>query len=75
MSTLYIRDVPTPVAETLKRRAAADGVSLSAYVASELTKLASRPTNEEIAQRLRTLDRSHGPTTREILDARDAARR
>ena len=36
MTTLYIRDVPDDVAETLKQRAAARGQSLSAYVAAEL---------------------------------------
>ena len=75
MATLYIRDVSDPVAETLKRRAATQGVSLSAYVALELSKLASRPTNEEIVERLRTDDRTDGPTRSDILEAvRDVRR-
>lgn len=75
MTTLYIRDVAEPVAETLKQRAAAKGLSLSAYVSSELSKLASRPTNEEIVARLGAYDRTGWPTTDEILEAVQASRR
>ena len=45
MTTLYVRDVPTDVAQTLKDRAAAEGKSLSAYVVAELSRIASRPTS------------------------------
>lgn len=75
MTTLYIREVPEAVAETLKERAAAHGQSLSAYVGAELAKIAARPTNEEIAGRLRAKDRSNGPTTDEIVAAVQAGRR
>lgn len=75
MATLYIRDVSDPVAETLKLRAATQGLSLSAYVARELSKLASRPTNEEIVARLRADDRSEGPTRADILEAVGDSRR
>jgi len=75
MATLYIREVPESVAETLKERAAAQGKSLSAYVGAELTRIAERPTNEEIAARLRARDRSTGPTTEEIVAAVEAGRR
>lgn len=75
MTTLYIREVPPAVAATLKERAAARGQSLSAYVAGELTRLASRPTNDELAARLRSKNRSDGPTTDEILAALEAGRR
>ncbi len=75
MATLYIRDVPDAGASTLKARAAAEGKSLSAYVAAELTKLASRPTNDEIIARLRARDRSQGPTSEQIVAAVDSGRR
>lgn len=75
MTTLYIRDVPQDVAETLKERAAKAGKSLSAYVAGELTRLASRPTNAEIVARLRESDRSTGPTTNAIVAAVQEGRR
>lgn len=75
MTTLYIRDVPDQVAEALKERAAAEGKSLSAYVGGELTKLATRPTNAQIVARLRSRDRSTGPTTDDIVEAVRAGRR
>ena len=72
---MYIRDVSDDVAATLKERAAAEGMSLSAYVAAELAKIASRPTNEQIVARLRARDRSGGPTPDDIVDAVQAGRR
>lgn len=75
MTTLYVRDVPVEVAETLKERAAAEGKSLSAYVNAELAKLAARPTNAEIVARLKARDRSSGPSTQEILDTVQRERR
>ena len=75
MTTLYIRDVADSVAETLKERAAAAGMSLSAYVARELANIAARPTNAEIIQRLKARDRSTGPPTADIVEAvRDSRR-
>ncbi len=75
MTTLYIRDVSDEVADTLKDRAAAEGKSLSAYVAGELSKMAARPTNVEIVAKLRSRDRSSGPTTDEIVAEVRAGRR
>jgi plasmid stability protein len=72
MTTLYIRDVADEVAETLKQRAAAAGMSLSAYVARELATIAARPTN---VQRLKTRDRSAGPSTADIVQAVQDSRR
>ena len=69
MPTLYIRDVPEEVTETLKERAAAQGQSLSAYVGAELVKIATRPTNAQIAARLAARDRSTGPSSVDILEA------
>lgn len=75
MTTLYVRDVPPEVAQTLKERAAAEGKSLSAYVAAELGRLAARPTNAEIVARLRDRDRSGGPSRTDILEALRESRR
>lgn len=75
MTTLYVRDVPPDVAETLKERAAAEGKSLSAYVVAELRRIASRPTNAEVARRLADLDRSEGPTGADIVQALGESRR
>lgn len=75
MTTLYIRDVSDEVAETLKERASLAGMSLSAYVAGELAKIAARPTNAEIIRRLRTRNRSEGPSTSDIVEAVRNSRR
>lgn len=75
MSTLDISDVPEEIAEALKARAAARGQSLSAYAATELTRIAARLSNAEIVERLRRRDRSGGPTTADILAARDESHR
>lgn len=75
MTTLYIRDVSDEVAATLKERAAAEGKSLSAYVAAELARIAARPTNDQIVARLKARDRSSGPTADEIVAAVQSGRR
>lgn len=75
MATLYVRDVPDEVAETLKRRAAAQGTSLSVYVATELVKLGARPSHDEVVARLRRLDRSAAPSSSEIVSVIQAARK
>lgn len=75
MATIYVRDVPADVAQTLKERAAAEGKSLSAYVVAELGRIASRPTNAEMVQRLRDLDRGEGPTSSDIVQALGQSRR
>lgn len=59
----------------LKRRAADEGKSLSAYVAAELAKLAARPSNQEIVARLRASDRSDGPSTADIVKELEEGRR
>ncbi|USQ82034.1 antitoxin [Ornithinimicrobium faecis] len=75
MTTLYVRDVPVELAETLKERAATAGKSLSAYVVAELGRIASRPTNAEIVTRLRQRARSDGPSATEIVEALQESRR
>ncbi len=71
---LQIRDVPEDVHRTLKARAAEAGVSLSEFVRQELAKVATRPTQAELARRLRArtpvnLDGATGAET--IRKARD----
>ena len=56
------------MAATLKERAASQGQSLSAYVASQLSAIATRPTNEEVVERLRRRQRDDSPSRSEILD-------
>ena len=51
MPVLYARDVPEDVVDALKERAAARGMSVSAYVVEELSRIAARPTNADIVAR------------------------
>jgi hypothetical protein len=57
------RDVPDDAAETFNKRAAEPG------------QVASRPTNAEIVDRLRVVDRTSGPGREEILAEIAANRR
>ena len=50
---LQIRDLPEEVHRTLKARAAASGTSLTEYVRTLLQRSASRPTPEELADRIK----------------------
>jgi plasmid stability protein len=50
---VQIRDVPEEAHRTLKARAALAGTSLSEYLRAELVRVASRPTPEELAARVR----------------------
>lgn len=49
---VQIRDLPEPVHQLLKSRAAASGTSLSEYLRSVLTREAARPTPAELAARV-----------------------
>ncbi len=53
-TTITIRNVPEPVRDTLAARAAEAGQSLQEYMLAQATKLASRPTNAEIVERMRS---------------------
>lgn len=50
---LQIRDVPEEVHRTLKARAAASGTTLTEYVRTVLAQSASRPTPDELAERIK----------------------
>ena len=49
--TIQIRDVPDAVHRALRSRAAAAGQSLSAYLLTELTRVAERPPVAEVLAR------------------------
>lgn len=75
MSTLYIRDVPDDVTAILKQRAADAGMSLSSFVKEELIRVAQRPTNAQLLDRLHNQERSSRPTRADILEALETSRR
>lgn len=50
---VQIRNVPDRLHQTLKARAALEGMSLSDYLLAEIERSAERPTLREIKERLR----------------------
>lgn len=76
MPLVQVRDVPEATLRALKKRAAERGLTLSAYLRGELDRLAARPTNTEVIERLARRRRQGGPsvadTLAEIRRARDA---
>ncbi|WP_424535344.1 hypothetical protein ACOZ38_35230 [Sphaerisporangium viridialbum] len=68
MATVEIPDVPEAIVSALEAQALAEGLTLSAYLRAELERLATRPSNVEIFQRIAQRDRSGGPTTDEIVE-------
>ena len=52
-TTLQIRNVPVAMKRKLKARAAAEGLSVSAYIRRELEQLLAYPSPEEFLRELR----------------------
>lgn len=52
MTNIVVRDLPKDVHAALKRRAARRGHSLQQYLVQELTRLAERPSVEEVLDRI-----------------------
>ncbi len=77
MALVQVRDVSETTLTSLKAQAAERGLTLSAFVRYELDRLAARPTNAEIVDRLARRDRRGGPsvaeTVAEIRKAREAS--
>lgn len=68
MPLLQVRDVPEATVNRLKARAAEHGLTLTAYLRTELDRLAARPTNAEVAERLARRNRRGGPSVAETVD-------
>ncbi len=52
MPNVLVRDLPDEVHASLQRRAEAAGQSLQQYLATELTRLASMPTMDDVLARI-----------------------
>jgi hypothetical protein len=52
MPSVLVRDLPDDVHANLQRRAEAEGKSLQQYLATELTRLASNPTLNDVLNRV-----------------------
>jgi hypothetical protein len=67
MPLVQVRDVPQSTVDSLKQLAAERGLTLAAFLRAELDRLATRPSNAEIVDRLARRDRSGGPLTAESV--------
>jgi transposase len=67
MPLVQIRDVSETTVRALKARAAERGLTLTAYLRAELNRLAERPTNAEIVERLARRNRRGGPTAADTV--------
>jgi antitoxin FitA len=67
MPLVQVRDIPEETLRALKAQAAGRGLTLSAYLRDELSRLAARPTNAEIIQRLARRSRRGGPTVADTV--------
>jgi plasmid stability protein len=52
MANLLVRDLPDEVHAALQQRAQRNGQSLQQYVVRELTRIAQRPTLDEVLDRI-----------------------
>ena len=65
---IQIRNVPAALHRRLKARAAAEGISMSAYVRRELERASSHPSPEEFLRELRAEPvRALEPSPTEVL--------
>ena len=67
MALIQVRDVPEATVRALKAQAAERGLTLTAYLRAQLDRLAARPTNAEIADRLARRNRRGGPTAADTV--------
>ncbi|MDV6011888.1 FitA-like ribbon-helix-helix domain-containing protein [Haloechinothrix sp. LS1_15] len=67
MPLVQIRDVPTETVNAIRAQAAEQGLTLSAYLRAELDRLAARPTNAEVMDRLAQRDRVGNPSVAETV--------
>lgn len=74
---LTIRNVPAAVRDELSARASRQGKSMQEYLRQELVRLASRPTLDEVTDRIRERKSISGTelAVDDLLAARDADRR
>jgi antitoxin FitA len=67
MARIQIRNISETTVRALKARAAERGLTLSAFLRAELDRLATRPTNAEIVERLARRNRRGGPSAADTV--------
>jgi hypothetical protein len=68
MALIQVRDVSDETVRALKTRAAERRLTLAAFLRTELDRLAARPTNADIVERMARRDRSSGPTVEDTVE-------
>ena len=68
MPNVLVRDLPAEVHAQLQRRAESQGKSLQQYLAGELTRLAERPTLDEVLNRVERRDGGQVGFDRAVAD-------
>lgn len=74
MTTIQVRNVPESTSRALKAKAALEGRSLSDYLLRELERIASRPSREELLERIARRGTVDLPPAEEVLAAERAGR-
>lgn len=67
MPLIQVREVPEETVNALKARAAERGLTLAGYLREEFGRLAARPSNADIAERLARRNRRAGPSVADTL--------
>ncbi|MGH3837876.1 MAG: hypothetical protein ACRDSF_19560 [Pseudonocardiaceae bacterium] len=67
MPLIQVRDVPEETVNALKAHAAERGLTLTSYLRGEFDRLAARPSNADIAERLSRRNRRGGPSVSDTL--------
>ncbi|RCG32487.1 antitoxin [Sphaerisporangium album] len=67
MATVEIPDVPDELVNALKAQAADRGLTLTAYLRGELSRLVGISPNAHVVERMMRRDRTGGPTTEETV--------
>lgn len=75
MVNVLVRNVPDEVHAALQRRAQSKGQSLQQYLASELARLAERPTLDEVLDRIERRAGGQGGFRRAVDDLADVRSR
>lgn len=71
-TTIQVRNVPGDVSRALKAKAALEGRSLSDYLLTELTRLASHPSRAELMNKIARRETVTLPPAEQVLaDARE----
>lgn len=69
MKMIQIRNVPDDLHRALKIRAAREGTTLSDLILNELPRLATKPSGQEVLERIRHRTTVSGPPAHELIRA------